>query len=115
MAQQNKKIEDNNLFIVYSILQELERLIGRFSFNTIDEIESVIKKRERLRLEIHAFSILCNGSVEKAQELWYTESTLSKSDIAFLDLRTFNAQIQAVEKKFTIDEIEVIKYWLVKQ
>lgn len=107
--------EENELFVVYSILQALDRLIGRFAPKTIDEIESVIKKRERLRLETHKFSVLCNGDGEKAKELWFTNSTLPKSEIAFLDPISLNTQLEIAEKKFTIDEIEVIKYWLVKQ
>lgn len=113
-AKAKKQEEVKELLLPYSVLSELDTLIGRFTIRSFDEIENITAKRNLLRQENYKFYLLHNGDGVKASELWFTSSELKKIDLAFLELEGLMHQVKTVEKQFTLDQIELMKYWLVK-
>lgn len=94
--------------ITYQAAHQLKELISRFKIETYGDYERI--KEQISKLPFAEFQAAHGGDRLKAEELWITESTVGKDQIAWLTKEEFSGLV----KGFTVGEIEFLEYWIVK-
>ena len=96
--------------IPYSAAFQLKELLGRFKVDSYSDVEIIRQQVEKLPLT--EFAQKHNGDQKLANELWQTESTVSKEDFAWLTKEEFK---MAIEKRgFEASQVEFLEFWIVK-
>jgi hypothetical protein len=108
METENKDLKN----IPYFLLQVISGLIGKFKINSYDDLEFIKKKKEDLSAELKAFGEIVGQDQTKANELWPSESCLSKDSFAWMSKDQFKAAIIGIN--LPVDDVQVLEFWVIK-
>lgn len=108
METENKEVKN----IPYFMLQVISGLIGKFKINSYDDLEFIKNKKEDLSAQLMAFGEIVGQDQGKANELWPTESALSKDSFAWMNKDQFKAAIIGIN--LPVDDVQVLEFWVVK-
>ena len=103
--------ERAEIFMPYTTGFELKGLMGKFKINSYDEIEVIRDKIKQLPIE--EFQQKADGDQAKAQELWFTNSSVSQSSFAWLTKDGFSEVI--FQRGFDVGQIDFLEFWIVKK
>lgn len=90
----------------------LRRLIGKFAIITYDDMEAIKAKATKLDEAASQFNDLHRGDQAKANEMFNSESSIKKSDLAYLTKEDFKQAI--FQRGFDFDQANLLEYWFVK-
>lgn len=111
MKKEEKTIE-KKIGITFSTAFTLRRLLGKFAIVTYDDVEVIKAKATQLDEVAKQFFQLHDGNQEKANQVFNDESTVTKTDLAYLTKDEFKQVI--CQRGFEFDHVELLEYWFVK-
>lgn len=89
----------------------LKDLIMRFKVNSLAQIKNLNTRLEPLDAAIKEFQEAAEGSQEKANELFYKPSCLTKKDVEFLSEAEFDESVAGLN--LPLAQARLVATWLV--
>jgi hypothetical protein len=109
-AKQKPAVKETQ--ITFATALAVRKLIGRFAISCYEDVEAVKPKIDQLEGVLNQFSQDHSGDQAKANEMFNTESQLTKTELAYMSKDDFKQAIH--QRGFELDQIQLLEYWLVK-